>query len=261
MAGVERIESFLSEGLRFLSVGDDVRLGPAKVMVTMSSGGLHPDRAELRTIVDDVSSRGFPVAVHAVEAEAVSAAADAIASVKSRGKPPGAGDLRHRIEHCSELPPEVMSQVVASGALVVTQPGFIYASGTMYLVRVRADMQPNLYRIGALARSGVKLAFGSDAPVADPDPLLGIHSAVTRRSAEGPRVAPEERISLEDALRYATLGPAVAGHMESQVGVVSRGMLADLVLLKDDPTAAEPDELLDNEVALTIIGGKVAWES
>jgi len=144
--------------------------------------------------------------------------------------------------------------------MVVTQPGFIYASGTQYLARVPADMQPYLYRLGALARSGVKLAFGSDAPVADPDPLLGIYGAVTRRSAEGPRVAAEEGIGVEDALRYSTVGPAVAAHMETQVGVVRPGMLADLVLLKRDPTSAEPEELLATEVALTLIGGQVVWE-
>ena len=264
MAGAGRIEDFLSEGLRFLSVSDDVRLGAGKIMVTLSSGDIHPGRAELREIVEDASRRGFPVAIHAVEAEAVSAAADAIASVSSRerppGSPPGSKRLRHRIEHCSELPPEVLSQVVASGAMVVTQPGFIYASGTMYLARVKPDMRPYLYRVGALARSGVKLAFGSDAPVADSDPLLGIYSAVTRRSAEGPRVAAEEAIGVEDALRYATVGPAVAAHMEAQVGVVRPRMLADLVLLKRDPTAAEPEELLDNEVVLTVIGGKVVWQ-
>ena len=142
----------------------------------------------------------------------------------------------------------------------MTQPGFIYASGTMYLARARADIQPYLYRVGALARSGVKLAFGSDAPVADPDPLLGIYSAVTRRSAEGTQVAAEERIGVEDALRYSTAGPAVAGHMEAQVGVVRSGMLADMVLLKRDPTAIEPEGLLANAVALTVIGGRVVWE-
>ena len=267
MPGARRIEDFLSEGVRFRSLSDDVRLGAAKVVVTLSSGDLHPRRAELGEIVEDASRRGFPVAIHAVEAEAVSAAADAIASVSSReqppGSPPGSNHLRHRIEHCSELPPEVLSQVVASGAMVVTQPGFIYASGTQYLARVPADTQPYLYRVGALARSGVKLAFGSDAPVADPDPLLGIYSAVTRRTAEGPRVAAEEGIGVEDALRYSTVGPAVAAHMEAQVGVVRPGMLADLVLLKRDPIRlrrTEPDELLANEVALTLIDGTVVWE-
>ena len=278
MAGAGRIGDFLSEGLRFLPLGDavalggdDVRLGAAKIVVTRSSGKLHPGRDELREIVEDVSRRGFPVAIHAVEAEAVSSAAEAIASASSREPPPGSPPsspggskrLRHRIEHCSELPPEVLSQVAASGAMVVTQPGFIYANGAMYLAQVDADMQRYLYRVGSLARSGVRLAFGSDAPVADPNPLLGIYSAVTRRSAEGPRVAAEEGIGLRDALSYATLGAAVAGDMEAEVGVVRPGMLADLVLLKQDPPRlwrTDPEELLANEVALTVMAGSVVWE-
>jgi predicted amidohydrolase YtcJ len=59
---------------------------------------------------------------------------------------------------------------------------------------------------------------------------------------------------------YSTVGPAVACHLEAQVGVVMPGMLADLVLLKRDPTVVEPEDLLDNEVSLTVIGGKVVWE-
>ncbi len=260
MPGVGRLAEFLSDGLSYGSLHDEVRLGAAKVTLTLSSGRIRPDPAELRDIVEDAASRGFPVAVHAVEAEAVAAAAEAITSVSSKDLTPGIDRLRHRIEHCSELPPEVFHKVVASDATVVTQPGFVYANGSMYLEQVPADMQPYLYRIGALARAGVPLAFGSDAPVADPDPLKGIYSAVTRRSAEGPPVAADEGIDVEEALRYATSGPAVAGHVEDQVGVVRPGMLADLVLLRQDPTAAEPEAMPVNDVALTVIGGKVVWE-
>lgn len=260
MPGISHLKEFLSEGLIYRSQYDEVRLGAAKVMVTLSSGRLDPDSVELREIVLRAANYGFPVALHAVEADAISAAADAIYQARLDNSQPGATELRHRIEHGSEMPPVVLHKVVSSGANIVTQPALLYSAGTMYLEQVASDKQPYLYRIGALARAGVALAFGSDAPVVDPDPILGIYSAVTRRSLEGLLVAQDEGISMEKALQYATSGPAVAGHVECELGFVRPGMYADLVLLNHDPTSAEPEALLENGVILTVIGGKVVWQ-
>ena len=125
--------------------------------------------------------RGYPVAVHCVEAEAVRAAAD----VLGRIRPPEGSAAPHRIEHASELPPEALEAVRSSGVMVVTNPGFIHFNGERYLRTVPAEEQPWLYRIGALHRAGVPLAFGSDAPVEMPEPLAELAAAVTRSSSEG----------------------------------------------------------------------------
>ncbi|MDP6452385.1 MAG: amidohydrolase [SAR202 cluster bacterium] len=233
-----------------------LRPGAVKLMVTRSAGTLHPDAQEIRQIVGELDDQGFQVAIHAVESEAVSAAAEAIASATAPDS-----KQRHRIEHCSELPPDVLTQVVASGALVVTNPGFIYSSGRRYLEEVPEEDQPGLYRVGGLKRAGVMLGFGSDAPVIDPNPMLGIYSAVTRKSQRGSVVAPAEAVGLIDALEMHTFGSAFAGGLETQLGAIKPGHLADVVLLDRDITGVEPAQIAETQVTRTLIGGSTVWNA
>jgi predicted amidohydrolase YtcJ len=163
------------------------------------------------------------------------------------------------MEHCSELPPEVLAQVAASGALVVTNPGFIYSSGHRYSAEVPEEDQPGLYRVGGLKRAGVILGFGSDAPVIDPNPMLGIYSAVTRKSQDGSVVAPAEAVGLIDALEMHTFGSAFAGGLETELGVIRAGHLADIVLLDRDITAIEPAQIAETQVTHTLIGSSTVW--
>ena len=259
MIGFEYVPEMLWSGLGFGAGDPSIRLGAAKVMVTDSGGGLHPDAVELRKIVHELHQQGFQVAIHAVESRAVSAAAEAIRLVNTLDSTVPESNLRHRIEHCSESPPEVLEQVASSGAIVVTQPGFVYSSGRRYMVEVSASDQPWLYRVGALRNSGVRVSFGSDAPVIDPNPMLGIYSAVNRKSKDGNIVAAEEAVGIHDALDAYTIGSAFAGHLESQLGVIRSGHLADLVLLDRDITATNPAELAETQVTHTIIGGSSVW--
>ncbi|MCH8311203.1 MAG: amidohydrolase family protein, partial [Chloroflexi bacterium] len=221
----------------------------------------HPHPADLREIVRELHNQGFQVAIHAVESEAVSAAAEAIKLVDTQIETKPALQHRHRIEHCAELPPEVFAQVVASGAVVVTQPGFVYSSGHRYIAEVSAGNHPWLYRIGALRNSGVVLGFGSDAPVIDPNPMLGIYSAVNRKSKDGAIVAPDEAIGVQDALKAYTVGSAFVGHLETHLGVIRPGHFADLILFDRDLTTHGPAELTETRVTHTIIGGSLVWNT
>jgi len=117
----------------------------------------------------------------------------------------------------------------------------------------------NAYAICALRDSGAHLAFGSDAPVENFDPLVGMHAAVTRRRADGTPGPdgwyPEQRVTIEDAIRAYTLGAAYAGGMEHEVGSLEAGKLADLVVLSHDLTAIPGDELLSVKVERVMIDG------
>ena len=258
MPGIQYLPDFLAQGLHYGSSGLDIHLGPAKIMLTATTGTLQPSRPELDRQVMEAQRQGYPVAIHAVEAEAVAMAAEVLAEVaQSRGR---SRRLRHRIEHASECPPKVFQKLQNAGAVVVTQPGFIYCSGQRYLREVPAAMQSYLYRIGGWVRAGVAVAFSSDAPVAPPDPLKGIYAAVTRRSEGRSTVAPAEGVDAEAALRLYTQGAAYAAGEEGIKGTIEPGKLADLVLLDQDPTAVEPEALLETCVRLTVVGGEVLWE-
>lgn len=255
MAGASHLESFLEEGFAFGHRGKGMRLGAAKIMLTMTTGSLSPSPEELQSIVGYAHRNGFQVAIHAVEMEAVETAIEAIRLQ--------AGDLtarRHRIEHCSECPPRLVESLARCGITVVTQPGFIYHSGERYLSEVEEERRAWLYPIGSLKAAGVPVAAGSDAPVAPIDPITGVYAAVTRRAASGDPVLPNESVSADDALRMHTLGSAYASFQEHERGSVEVGKRADLVLLDRDPTAIDPEEIRNTRVQMTIAGGEVVWE-
>ena len=253
MAGVSKLQELVSEGLTWHSGDGRLRLGHAKLMLTLTTGALHPNREDLRDLVAHAHAMGFPVAIHAVEREAVEAAASVIT----------AGD---RIEHCAECPAELVAQVRSTGATVVTQPGFLYWNGDRYIQRVAPELLPHLYPVGALHQAGVPLAFGSDSPVAGPNPWPSIYGAVTRTTRDGaqmPRIAgkygTKQEVPVTAALRMHTIGGAHAEGSEDLKGTISRGKLADLVLLDADPTKVEPSQLKGIRAIMTVIGGQVIW--
>jgi predicted amidohydrolase YtcJ len=174
MAGASSLEEFRVAGLTWGSGDDKLRLGHAKVMVTVATGTLHPGIAELKELVRQAHHAGFPVAIHAVEKETVAAVAEVLqqekGSLSGGNSLPPLSQPRDRIEHCSECPPEMVKQVKNCGAMVVIQPGFIYWNGDRYLKRVESGLLPYLYPADALDVAGIPVAFGSDAPVINPNP-------------------------------------------------------------------------------------------
>jgi hypothetical protein len=275
LAGTSHLAGFRAAGMRYGDGDNSLRLGAAKGMLTLTTGALHPDVQQLREMVAEAQRSGFPIAVHAVEREAVEAVTQAL-----RGLTPGfatpspslmerglggeaafsSAASRHRIEHCAECPPDLVAQVRRCGAMVVTQPGFVYWEGDRYLERVEPSLLPHLYPVGSLARAGVALAFGSDAPVIDPNPWPAIYGAVTRSTRQGRTLPPGQEVAVETALRMYTLGGALAEGSQARKGSIAPGKLADLVLVDSDPREVAPLMLKDIRAMLTIIGGQVVWD-
>ena len=259
MAGASSRAELLEAGLSRGSGDQSLRLGHVKIMLTLSTGALHPSLDELSEIAAEASQSGFPVAVHCVEQESVTAATQVI----SRLLPLPEGVPPHRIEHCSQCPPAVLDTVRKSGAAVVSQPGFIHWNGPSYRNNVDFSLQPYLYAIGGIHNADVPLAFGSDAPVINPNPWPAIHSAVTRQDHEGqsfPEADSSGRVSVESALRMYTLSGAELEGTVQDKGSIFPGKLADLVLVDANPLTAEPGRLKDIKAKMTIVGGKVVWE-
>ena len=258
MVGAAHLEEFLAEEVPPRSGGDSLSVGAVKVMLTATSGVLHPSAAKLRALVLRAREAGFQLAVHAVEAEAVEAALEALTDVGIQQPPRSA--RRDRIEHCSECPPHVLNKLSGSGVLIVTQPPFIFYVGRRYLSEVPADRQPWLYRVKSFLSAGLHLAGSSDAPVVDPNPLVGIYAAVTRRTKSGEVVGLAEGIGVEEALRIYTVSGAFAAFQERDRGSIEVGKLADLVLLDGDLTRVDVELIPNIGVSLTVIGGRVVWE-
>ena len=239
MAGYAHLDGFVEEGMGFGHGDDTLRLGHAKIVVTATTGALYPQPEELTAMVERAHAAGFPVAVHAVEAAAVAAAARAIAEAR-RERPIAFSD---RIEHCSECPPDVLGLVRRAGVAVCTQPAFVHHRGDKYLAEAPEDAQPWLYAMRSLLDAGVSVAAGSDAPVADPDPMVGVGAAVTRRSRGGRRVAAGQAVTPVEALRAYTLDAARVSGVGGVAGSIEVGKLADFALLDADPTAVAAEEI------------------
>ena len=258
MIGAGALPEFQQHGLTFGSGDSQLRLGAVKIMLNEATGELQPSPRELNRMVLDTHRAGFQVAIHAVERMSVEAAIGALEYIASQY--PRAG-RRHRIEHCSQCPPRLFERLRRLGAVVVTQPPFIYYSGERYLATLPVSDLKWLYRIGSFHRSGLTVAGSSDCPVVPADPLVGIYAAVTRRDESGQRLLPREAISAGAALEMYTKNAAYASFEEKIKGSLAPGKLADIIVLSDDPTKTPPERIKDIKVEMTIIGGEVVWEA
>jgi predicted amidohydrolase YtcJ len=258
MPGSQFLSQFREAGLTPASGDGHRRLGAVKVMVTQAAGSLHPPQEELNRLALDCQRSGYQLACHAVEEAAVAAVASALEYVNDRL--PAAG-RRHRIEHCAECPPYLLERLRRLGAVIVTQPPFIYYSGDRYLATVAASQQPWLYRIRSLLDGGLTVAGSSDSPVVPDNPLVGVCAAVTRRAESGQRLLPEEGVPVASALAMYTTSAAYASFEDSIKGDIAPGKLADIVVLSDDPTKVPPEQIKDIKVEMTILGGEVVWEA
>lgn len=256
-AGVGQLDELAREGLTYSSGDYWLRLGHAKIMLTLTSGALTPSAPELAASVAGAHSRGFPVAIHCIEEEAIAAAAEVLAANRHPA-------LVDRLEHCAEGTPRLIAAVRKSGASVVPNPGFLYHNGAAYRQNVELRLLPHLYPAGALHRAGVAVAFGSDAPVIDPNPWPAIYSAVTRRDRDGRALSSNgsdasQRVDVETALRMYTIAGATAEGWGAEKGTIAPGKLADLVLVNADPFATKPEDLAALEAVMTVVGGRVVW--
>jgi len=257
MFGSEALSQFQEAGMAFGSGDSRLRLGGVKITPTETGDALYPPQPELNRMVLDTHRAGFQLAIHAIRYETVEAAISALEYALSQMPET---DHRHRIEHCSECPSRLLERLMKLGAVVVTQPPFLYYSGERYLATVPAERQKWLYRIKSLLDGGLIVAGSSDSPIVNDNPLVGIHSAVNRLAESGQVLLPEERISVPQALNMYTKNAAYASFEEDIKGSITEGKLADLVLLSDDPTTVPSERVKDIRVEMTIIGGEVVWE-
>jgi predicted amidohydrolase YtcJ len=257
MMGMEALPQLVDQGISPGYGDDQLRLGGIKIIITQTTGALHPPQKELNRQVLEAQQAGFPVAIHAIEESSLEAAINALEYAQSQGLK---GQQRHRIEHASECSPRLLSRLKTLCPIIVSQPPFIYYSGERYLREVPPEQRPWLYRFRSFWGSGIYLAASSDSPVVTNNPLVGIYAAVTRRAESGGLVGVEERLSVEQTLTAYTLNGAFASREEKSKGSISVGKLADLVVLSADPTAVPAEAIKDIRVEMTILDGQVVWQ-
>jgi predicted amidohydrolase YtcJ len=163
--------------------------------------------------------------------------------------------LRHNIIHAELLTPPLIKRVKALKMLLLLQPNFVHRWGLpngMYDTRLGPELAQQLNNFRLILDAGIPSAFGSDCmPM---DPFYGIYSAVTHPN-------PAIQITIEEALRLYTADAAYASFEEHIKGMLSPGMLADFIVVSENPLTIAPEKLKDIKVLQTFVGGKVVFSS
>jgi predicted amidohydrolase YtcJ len=142
------------------------------------------------------------------------------------------------------------------------QPYHAIDDGRWAEKRIGNERAKTTYAFRSLLNSGATLAFGTDWTVAPLDPLLSIYAAVTRRTLDGKHPngwIPDQKISVEEAVRAYTVGSAYAEFQESEKGTIEPGKLADMVILSRDIFTMDPVEIGKAKIVLTIMDGRVVF--
>jgi predicted amidohydrolase YtcJ len=224
-------------------------------------GVLRTPEDSLRAWIGAADSAGLQVAVHAIGERANGLLLDIYDSL---ARAHGPRDRRFRVEHAQHLRPVDVPRFGRGGIIASMQPAHLIDDANWAGKRLGPDRIKHSYVFRSLLASGAPLAFGSDWSVAPMDPILGIYAAVTRRSADGKNPGgwiPEQKISVEQALRAYTAGGAYGVFAEGRRGRLIPGYLADLVLLDRDLTRIPPEEIAQVKVTTTIMGGKVVFSA
>lgn len=272
-----RLEEAIALGIRSGFGNEWLRVGGLKIF---ADGTLGSKTASLLLgYEDDPANRGLPtlpvrelhalvlcaaqadlcVVIHAIGDRAVRLSLDAIARANREvGVPP----IPHRIEHAQLLHPQDIPRFQELGVVASMQPSHC-PSDMPVARRFWGERCRYAYAWRSILDAGALLAFGSDSPVEPLDPWASIHAAVTRQRADGSPEGgwyPEERISVEEAVRAYTLGPALTAGEAHIKGSIEEGKVADLIVLDRDVFQNSPSEILGTRVEMTILGGEVVYE-
>lgn len=172
--------------------------------------------------------------------------------------------LRHRIEHVQLIHPEDADRLAKLDIIASMQP--IHATSDMLMAdNYWGDRAEWSYAWRTQLDYGAILAFGSDAPVESPNPFLGLHAAVTRRMGNGYPNSdgwyPEQKLNISEALHAYIYGPAFAAEMESRLGRLRSGYMADLIIIDTDPFKCNPDELPGLKPSASMIDGEWVFKN
>ncbi len=223
-----------------------------------NKGLLFVEGATLRNQFYTAARGGFQIAFHAIGDAANREALDAFADVL-RYEPGG----RHRIEHAQIVALEDLPRFAEIGVIASMQPTHATSDKAMAEDRVGPERIRGGYAWKTLIESGARFAGGSDFPVEPPEPLYGLHAAVTRQDREGNPDGgwyPNEALTLETALAAFTTGAAYAEGLETKVGTLTPGKWADFIVLDADPFAVDPGAIWSIGVDQTWLAGSQVYE-
>jgi predicted amidohydrolase YtcJ len=217
---------------------------------------------EMARAIERANLAGLSVAVHAIGDRAICEILSIMEGLAAEHPQLAQRAIPNRMEHVQNIRPEDVARLAALRVVASVQP--IHVVDDMAMVEQTVGPRARFtYAFRDLLQAGVPLALGSDCPVADPNPLWGIHAAVTRQQRDGNPPGgwyPAQRLTVAEAVWGFTMGPAQVSGRSHELGSITPGKLADLVVLDRDILAIEPMAIADAQVVMTLLDGKVVYQ-
>ncbi len=277
----EKLDELIALGMR-TGCGDEyLRMGHVKFFSDGAQGSrtawmLEPyeDRNEtglpltpMEVISDALlkaHSAGLAMAIHAIGDRANHELANAFERLRDHPLPPltAAPAAPHRIEHAQIIQPADLQRLARLGVVVSAQP----KSATDDIEMMPGSIGERArfaYPFKTMLKSGIPLVFSSDCPVCDPNPFLGIHAAVTRQRPDNTPAGgwyPDECLTVDEAVWCFSMGAAYVNGQTANLGSISVGKLADLVVLDRDIFSIPASEIQHTKPLMTVFDGKVVYE-
>lgn len=222
---------------------------------TQDHGILTMTQQEIEEAVEDAWRHDFRVAVHANGDTTIDMVLKAYERVQKQWPRP---DARNRIEHCSLINPDLLRRIKAAG--VIPTPFWTYAHYHGEKWKEYGDEKMNwMFAHKSFLDTGIPVPGASDYGPGPFEPLMALQSMVTRKDFSGNVWGPRQKVSLDEALRIATINGAYASHEERTKGSITAGKLADFVMLAKDPYAVNPDEIKNIAIVRTAVGGQTVY--
>ena len=202
--------------------------------------------------------------IHAIGDEAIHRCIDFFEAHPVAGNGSDGARPRHTIEHLENFQPADIARLAAAGIVASVQPRHITLDPGGPERDLGPERVPYMWPFRTLLDAGTVLAFGTDSPVTDIDPIDAVYTAVTRRDADSHEPEggwlPAECITLAEALRAYTAGSAAAAQRADEVGLLAPGLFTDMVVLDPNPFALAPEDIQKSQVQATYVGGKKVYE-
>lgn len=225
-------------------------------------GVFYIEPEDLKKIVKQRGLNGWPLALHGNGDAAIDSILDAAEAASKEGI--DVKGLRCRIEHCSILHDEQIARMAKLGIAPSFLINHVYYWGKAMRDDVFGPEKVQLLdRCASVEKAGLKWTVHSDTPVSPMGSLHNIRVAVARDLWKEPGnvLAPQERVTVEAAIRAVTINAAWQCHSEKEIGSIEKGKLADFVILDADPRKVKPTKISDIKVSETWMNGKQVFRS
>ena len=228
------------------------------------SGKLFWNPEKYKAAVLELDKRGLQIFTHAIGDKAVRTALDAY---EDAARTNHTHDARPRIEHIETITAEDIPRFGKLGVIASVQPLHLYPDEDtldIWARNVGPERAQRAWSFHSIQADGGHLAFGSDWPVVTMNPWEGLQTGVTRKTSEGKPeggFVPSEAVSLEEGIKAYTLGAAFAGRRDEEEGSLEMGKLADLIIVDQDLFKIPASKIDKTRVMLTMVGGKVVYQS